>query len=202
MKILHTLVGYLAVIALPLHPFAFASPLAAIDYDGYVDTTQNHIQVDSDGTLMKHVLGTIVETCQTVTTQNYSDTIEARQLPAPVVGIIIVTVATVFVAVAWIGTDNPVRGSDVELLCRALCLKIFCQRREAFTQDTITKIFAQYPKYNWVICHSPYSTNFDGAEGTDWGYTHHELSISFVRTIGSVLLIYLQFFSFFFLFFS
>ena len=66
MKILHTLVGYLAVIALPLHLFAFASPLAAIDYDGYVDTTQNHI--DSDGTLMKHVLGTIVETCQTVTT--------------------------------------------------------------------------------------------------------------------------------------
>ena len=129
MKILHTLVGYLAVTALPFHPFAFASPqaLAAIDYDGYVsmDTAQNHI----DDALIKHVLGTIVETCQTVTAQNYSDTsvfkkrvvpqagdiIEARQLPAPVVGIIILTVATVFIAVAWIGTDDPVRGSGVEL---------------------------------------------------------------------------------------
>jgi hypothetical protein len=57
------LVGYLAVIALPLNPFAFASPLAAIYFDGYVtvDTTQNHI----DGALMERVLG-IVETCQTV----------------------------------------------------------------------------------------------------------------------------------------
>ena len=34
MKILHALVGYLAVTTLPFHPFAFASPLAAsIDYD-------------------------------------------------------------------------------------------------------------------------------------------------------------------------
>ena len=57
----------------------------------------------------------------------------------------------------------------------------------------------EYPKWNWVICHSPYTTAFDGVEGTDWGYTHHELGISFHRTVGSVILIYLQYFSFFFL---
>ena len=51
----------LAVTTLPTtHPFAFASPLAGIDSnDGYVDTTQNPI----DGALLKHVLGSIVETC-------------------------------------------------------------------------------------------------------------------------------------------
>ena len=67
-------------------------------------------------------------------------------------------------------------------------IKVFCQKREAFTQNTISKVYSQYPKYNWVICHSPYSVSFEGVEGTDWGYTHHELGISFGRTVGSVLL--------------
>ena len=54
----------------------------------------------------------------------------------------------------------------------------------------------KYPNFNWVICHSPYSVGFDGVQGTDWGYTHHELKISFYRTIGSVT--YLQYFLFYF----
>ena len=54
-------------------------------------------------------------------------------------------------------------------------------------------MISQYPKFNWVICHSPYLTGFEGVEGTDWGYTHHELGISLGRTIGSVLLMYLQY---------
>jgi hypothetical protein len=49
---------------------------------------------------------------------------------------------------------------------------------------------------NWVICHSSYSIAFDGVDGTDYGYTHHELKMSFGRTIGSVLLEYLQYFCF------
>ena len=121
MKIHHGLVGYLAVTALPFHPFAFASPLAS-DYDGYVtvDTTQNHI----DGALMKKVLGTIIETCQTVTTQNYTDSavikrvpgdiIEARQaLLVPVFGTILTLISAVTLGVLWIEGDNPVRGNDV-----------------------------------------------------------------------------------------
>ena len=56
-------------------------------------------------------------------------------------------------------------------------------------------MLSKYPKYNWVICHSPYSVGFDGVEGTDWGYTHHELSITFGRTIGSVLPSIFSFFS-------
>ena len=74
MKILHALVGYLAVTTLPIHPFAFASPLAAsinYDSDGYVNlnTTQNNLNID--GALMKHVLDSIVEACQTVTSTHY-----------------------------------------------------------------------------------------------------------------------------------
>ena len=75
---------------------------------------------------------------------------------------------------------------------------MFCQKRIEFTQDTISKMTSQYPNFNWVICHSPYSVAFDGVEGTDWGHTHHELSISFGRTIGSVFLTYLQYFCFLF----
>ena len=125
MKILHALVGYLAVTALPFHqgPFAFAYPLAVIDYyDGYVNTTQ----IPIDGALMKHVLGSIVATCQTVTTQNHGDSaimkrvlddiiiIEARQATIPVVGFILFVVADVIFTIGWISTDDAVRGSDVE----------------------------------------------------------------------------------------
>ena len=122
MKTLQALVGYLAVTALPFYPFSFASPLAAIDNDGYVDTTQNHI----DGALMKHVLGTIVETCQTVqgATQNHKDnalmkrvpgdTIEARQWEIPVATVIFYTVAIVYFSLVLIAYDDGVRGNDAE----------------------------------------------------------------------------------------
>ena len=83
--------------------------------------------------------------------------------------------------------------------CTALWLKVFRQRREAFTKNSISQALSQYPKFNWVICHSPYSVAFDGVEGTDWGYTHHELRISLNRKIGSVFLVmYLQYFVSFF----
>ena len=138
MKILHALVGYLAVTALPFHPFAFASTLATIqvDYDGYVNTTQNPI----DGALMKHVLDSIVGTCQTVayhgdyvnTTQNHRDSdsslmkripgdvIEARAVPViiPVALIIASIVVTVVLTVLWVKEDDPVRGSDVDFLVK------------------------------------------------------------------------------------
>ena len=122
MKILHALVGYLTVTgpSLPFHPLAFASPLAAIDYDGYVNTTQNHI----DDALMKHVLGTIVETCQTITTQNHKDhsalmkrapgdIIEARQWETPAVIAVAVLIADVFLGIIWIEEDDAVRGNAV-----------------------------------------------------------------------------------------
>ena len=120
MKILRALVGYLAVIALP---FAFAYPLAAIDYDGYVNTTQKQ----------EHVLGSIIETCQTVTTQNNSDSgalmkrvpgdinIEERQLIIVDVFIVIGIVGLVFSTVIWISGDNPVRADcRVPSSCRLL----------------------------------------------------------------------------------
>ena len=129
MKILHGVVGCLAVTALPFHPFAFATPLAAINYDGYVDTTtQNH----NDGTLVKHVL----ETCQTLTshslsgyvnaTQNHSDSaalikrasgdiMESRFAPEiepPIIIIILTIITAITITILWINGDDPVRGYD------------------------------------------------------------------------------------------
>ena len=124
MNILHALVGYLAVTALPFSPFAFASPLATIDYDGYVNTTRNHF----DGALMEHFLDTVVETCQTVTAQNHkvnalmkrvpgdSITIEARQWEIPVATLISAIMAGVFISLVFILEDDPVRGNDVEFI--------------------------------------------------------------------------------------
>ena len=129
-KILHALVGYLAVTSLPFYPFSFASPLA-IDYDGYV---QNHTGYDS--ALMKHVLDSIVETCQGVTMQNHSDTalmehvpgdtiiIDARQEeaagPSPLVPIVSVMIAAVIVGLSWLSDDNKVRGNGTGVGCTAL----------------------------------------------------------------------------------
>jgi hypothetical protein len=55
-------------------------------------------------------------------------------------------------------------------------------------------MISQYPKFNWVVCHSPYSIGFDGVEGTDYGHTHHELNIAWGRTVGSALLFLFLFF--------
>ena len=135
MKVLHTLVGYLAVTALqPFHSFALASQ-ATIDYDGYVNTsTQNHI----DDALMEHALGSIMETCQTITrhsgyvnaTQIHGDSaamkrvpgdlIEARQaeadLTVPEFAIVVALVTLVVTSILWIANDDPVRDNDVESL--------------------------------------------------------------------------------------
>ena len=136
MKMLHVLVGYLTVIALP-YPFAFASrvPLAMhydSDWDGYVNstTTQNTI----DGALMEHILGTIKETCQTVTIthrKSHGDSalmkrvpgdiqvIEARQEGyVPDVEAITVVIAAVLIAMYWIGSDNPVRFNVSRVPCK------------------------------------------------------------------------------------
>ena len=121
MKILHALVGYLAITVLPFQPLAFASPLATIDNDGYVNKT--HI----DGALIKHVLDNIVETCQTVTTQNLTgydlmkripdDIIEARQAEIlPAIAAITAIITTIAIGVLWIENDVPVRGNYVEFL--------------------------------------------------------------------------------------
>ena len=119
MKILHALVGYLAVTSVPFHPFAFASPLA-IDYDGYVNTTQNNV----DGALMEHFLSTAVETChsQGVTTPTHGDStltkrpgvpgdiIEARQIEyVPFFLAVVALVSAVILGIAWIEDDNDVR---------------------------------------------------------------------------------------------
>ena len=130
MKILDALVGYLAVTALPFHPFAFASPLADIDYDGYINTTMHHI----DDALMKYLLDDILETCQTVTshsllsasgydyvnaTQNHSDNAGLmKRVPIVVPSILftLAVIAAIGFSIFWIKEDNPVRDNDVEFL--------------------------------------------------------------------------------------
>jgi len=129
MKILHALVGYLAATALPLHPFAFASLLAAIDNDGYVNTQEWQYHTGIDGALMNHFLGNIMEACQTVTIQKHTgsdnalekpasgDIIEARQVPPLIIYTVeeslIIGVATVVaLTIAWVMDDKSVRGND------------------------------------------------------------------------------------------
>ena len=109
MKILIALFGYLAVTALPF--LAFASPLAAMDYDGYVNSTQNHA-------LMEKGLGNIVET----SAQNHKDSalikrvpgevIEARQVEViiPVAYTVLTMIADIGLSLWWISGDKPVRG--------------------------------------------------------------------------------------------
>ena len=121
MKMLYALLGYLAVITLHFYPIAFAHPLAAsIDYDGYVNTsTQNHI----DGALMKHVLGSIVETCQTITLQNHRDSILMKRVPGDFIeprqdeiiedAIILDIFAIIYISIVWIGEDDPVRANQM-----------------------------------------------------------------------------------------
>ena len=122
MKILHALVGYLAVTSLPFHPFTFASPLA-IYYDGYVDATQNNI----DGALVEHFLGAIEETCQTIITPDHGasalvkrvpgDIIEARQEElVPYVLTIIGIVAAITLSILYVEGDDPVRCNHIKLL--------------------------------------------------------------------------------------
>ena len=181
-------------------------PSAAIDYDGYVtmNTTQNYI----NGALMKQVLGTIVGTCQTVTTQNHKDSALVKRVPGDIYRGSAVRQTPplrndhrsrrgrhLYYCLDWKRRSGKRQWCRVP--CRALWLKVFCQKREAFTTDTITNAISKYPKFNWVvICHSPYSVGFDGVQGMDWDYSHHELPISFGRTIGSALLTYLAIFLF------
>ena len=106
MNILHALVSYLAVTTLPFNPgsYAFAYPLAAIDYDGYVNATQNRCDV----ALIKRVPG---------------DIIEARQVEPDVAipggPIILIVVGEIMLTMSYIGQDNPVRGNDAEFLILA-----------------------------------------------------------------------------------
>ena len=121
MKILHALVGYLTLTALP---FALASPLAAIDYNGYVDsdTTQSHIDI----ALMKRALGRVVKTRQTDTAQIHSDnalimkpasdTTEACQLAIPIATLVIFAVVGILFSIPWIEQRDKVSGNDLDFL--------------------------------------------------------------------------------------
>ena len=94
MKILHALVGFLTVTALPFSPFAFVLPLA-------LAASTNVTQKQDDGALrvMKH-----------------EDIIEARQLEIVDVVIIVLIVANLYADLYWISEDNPVRGNEMEFL--------------------------------------------------------------------------------------
>ena len=95
MKILHALVGFLTVTALPFSPFALVLPPAA--------DSMNVTQKQDDGALrvMKHVP---------------EDIIESRQLEIVDVVVIILVIANIYADLSWISDDNPVRGNEVEFL--------------------------------------------------------------------------------------
>ena len=91
MKILHALVGYLAAAAFPLHwqPLAFASPMAAIDYDGYDAATKRVLPASGD-------------------------IIEARQAEViPIAILVAADISAVVLSILWVLDDDPVRGNNV-----------------------------------------------------------------------------------------
>ena len=98
MKILlHALLSYLTATALPFTPFALAHPgplPTSIDYNGSVNTSQNHI----DGTLMKRAPGDIIEACQ--------DPLDAT--------LVFILIAAIQIDIQWIKEDKPVRGNEVD----------------------------------------------------------------------------------------
>lgn len=58
------------------------------------------------------------------------------------------------------------------------------QKRAQWTSEMVGKFRAQYPHYNFVICHVKHKYNFKGAQGKDWGHSHQELPVSFHKTVG------------------
>ncbi|RDB16398.1 hypothetical protein Hypma_002718 [Hypsizygus marmoreus] len=58
------------------------------------------------------------------------------------------------------------------------------RRRSQYTQDVVSRLNAQDPKLNYVICHVKHSTAFDGEKGKDWGHSHQEFDIKLGGTIG------------------
>ncbi|KAJ6598599.1 hypothetical protein B0H10DRAFT_2085579 [Mycena sp. CBHHK59/15] len=56
--------------------------------------------------------------------------------------------------------------------------------RGQFTQDTVAKLNAQQPKWNYVICHTDHTAKWDGVEGKDWYHSHQEFDIKVGGTIG------------------
>ncbi|KAJ2918935.1 hypothetical protein MD484_g1495, partial [Candolleomyces efflorescens] len=57
-------------------------------------------------------------------------------------------------------------------------------RRGNYTHEFIGKSMAQFPKWNWVICHTKHTKKFDGKQGKDWFHRHEEFKVSFGKTIG------------------
>ncbi|KAJ3508157.1 hypothetical protein NLJ89_g5906 [Agrocybe chaxingu] len=56
--------------------------------------------------------------------------------------------------------------------------------RGQFTKTLVSKMFASYPEYNWVCCHTAHSYRWDGQEGVDWAHDHEEFDIVIGGTIG------------------
>jgi len=57
--------------------------------------------------------------------------------------------------------------------------------RSGFTQDTVSKLHAQHPKMNFVICHVRHHYKFPGVKGKDWYHDHRELKVKF--PVGSTI---------------
>ncbi len=58
--------------------------------------------------------------------------------------------------------------------------------RGRYTSTLVDKLFHQYPKFNFAVCHTDHKTDFKGIQGKDWGHIHHEVNVAFHKTIGYV----------------
>ncbi|KAF4604958.1 hypothetical protein EYR40_003741 [Pleurotus pulmonarius] len=58
------------------------------------------------------------------------------------------------------------------------------RRREEYTQGLVREMRAQFPEFNWVICHPEHDYKFDGERGVDWGHKHEEFDLVIGGTVG------------------
>ncbi|KAF8230847.1 hypothetical protein L208DRAFT_101092 [Tricholoma matsutake] len=158
MKISHALLR----LTILTHALSTTTTLANVPplVDGYVDTKSiknrepDFLQVNGTDLVLEQ---------RGVDNSN----IESRQFGAIILGVIVVSaIVTGIVAglVSYIGDDTP--------------------RREAYTQQVVSDLYANNSNANYVVCHTKYDFSFDGTQGTDWDHLHHELPVSFGRTIG------------------
>ncbi|KAF8896151.1 hypothetical protein BD779DRAFT_1667992 [Infundibulicybe gibba] len=56
--------------------------------------------------------------------------------------------------------------------------------RNEFTKLVVASLRETFPSFNFVICHTKHSYEWDGDSGSDWGHWHQEFDIKVGGTVG------------------
>ncbi|KAJ8523242.1 hypothetical protein ONZ45_g330 [Pleurotus djamor] len=56
--------------------------------------------------------------------------------------------------------------------------------RSDYTYRLIQELRSKYPQFNYVVCHTKHSYQWDGVKGVDWDHRHEEVDVKIGGTIG------------------